>query len=50
MLSIKARILIVAALLVLLAVIINMVRKRRLELKYVLAWLISSSWALCFWR
>ena len=41
MLSIKARILIVAALLVLLAVIINMVRKRRLELKYVLAWLIA---------
>ena len=41
MLSIKARILIVAGLLLLLAVIINMVRKRRLELKYVLAWLIA---------
>ncbi len=39
MLSIKARILIIAALLVLLALIINMVRKRKLELKYVLAWL-----------
>ncbi|MBP3873280.1 MAG: DUF2304 domain-containing protein [Lachnospiraceae bacterium] len=41
MLSIKARILIVAGLLLLLAVIINMVRKRRLELKYVLAWLLA---------
>ncbi len=41
MLSIKARILIVAGLLVLLAIIINMVRKRRLELKYVLAWMIA---------
>lgn len=41
MLSIKARLLIIAGLLLLLAVIINMVRKRRLELKYVLAWLIA---------
>lgn len=41
MLSIKARILIIAALLVLLALILNMVRKRRLELKYVLAWLFA---------
>lgn len=41
MLSIKARILIIAALLVLLALILNMVRKRRLELKYVLAWLLA---------
>ena len=41
MLSFKARILIVAGLLLLLAVIINMVRKRRLELKYVLAWLLA---------
>jgi hypothetical protein len=41
MLSFKARILIVAGLLLLLAVIINMVRRRRLELKYVLAWLLA---------
>jgi hypothetical protein len=41
MLSVKARILIVAGLLLLLAIIINMVRKRTLELKYVLAWLIA---------
>ncbi len=41
MLSVKARILIIGGLLVLLAIIINEVRRRRLELKYVLAWLIA---------
>ena len=41
MLSLKARILIVAGLLLLLAIILNMVRKRTLELKYVLAWLFA---------
>jgi hypothetical protein len=40
-LSVKARILIVLGLLLLLAIIINMVRKRTLELKYVLAWLLA---------
>ncbi len=41
MLSIKARILIIAGLLFFLAIIINMVRKRRLELKYVLVWMLA---------
>lgn len=38
--TVRAQILLVAFLLVVLMVIINMVRKRQLELKYVLAWMI----------
>ena len=41
MLSIKARLLIIIGLFLLLTIIFYMVRKRRLELKYVLAWLIG---------
>ena len=40
MLTVKARIIMIVGLLLLMAGIINMVRRRRLELKYVLAWLI----------
>lgn len=48
MLSIRARILIIGGLLVLMTVIINMVRRRTLELKYVLAWLLGDILLILF--
>ena len=48
MLSIRARVIIILVLLLMLVFIINMVRRRTLELKYVLAWLLADILLILF--
>ena len=45
--TLKAKVLIVVILLLVLLFIVNMVRKRELELKYVLAWLLCDITLIC---
>ena len=48
MITVRARILIIVGLVLLLVLIVNRVRERRLELKYALAWLLCDSILILF--
>ena len=44
MLSVKIQVIVACLVLIALCVIVNMIRKKRLELRYALAWLLVGHW------